>query len=379
MWCGVAHAAFELHGFGSVRVGKMLPTADNPKLVDMYATEGWHWRDESLFALQLNNELGEPLRLTIQLMGKGHENFQPKLSLAFLTYQITPDSQLNLGRIANPLFSQSDTQYVRYAHDYARLPKAMYWNLEFETIEGISYHYKWVWGDIAVKSRLVAGEFNGKTFKSVVPEGVNAKVHQIVNGSVELSSQHWSLFGGLMHGNADGDALNQQLIYPQIQTALAASGTTLAEQQQLLDAISLSKNAVYYYLGARWQWQHWKIEGERARYGVRDSADPENTATYLAISRRFDPMILTFHHEWNHQDINDLRFISHITQPSLRQIGQQVYQRLAAPNRFRMNVLTLRYDFQPGASFKIDYLHGKDKLATVGTFRGLSLGVDFVF
>jgi len=44
-----------------------------------------------------------------------------------------------------------------------------------------------------------------------------------------------------------------------------------------------------------------------------------------------------------------------------------------------MNVLTLRYDFQDGASLKLDYLQGKDKLNTVGTFRGFSLGVDFVF
>lgn len=377
--CHAAHAEYELHGFGSVRVGKMLPSAANPKLVDMYSTDGWIWRDETLFALQFNNDLGDKLRITMQLMAKGHEAFQPKLSLAFLSYQFTPDSQLNFGRISNPLFSQSDTQYIRYAHDYARLPKAMYWNLEFETIEGLSYQQKWRWGDIAVKSRLVTGEFNGKTFKSVIPEGVNAKVHQIVNGSLELSSQHWNIFGGLMQGDADGDEFNQQLIFPQIQSALQASGASQQEKQQLLDAISLSKKAVYFYLGARLYWQEWKLEGERARYGVRDSADPENTATYIAISRRFDPMILTFHHEWNHQDINDFSYMNHITQPALRNIGQQVYQRLAAPNRFRMNVLTLRYDFQPGASFKIDFLAGKDKLATVDKFRAMSLGVDFVF
>lgn len=377
--CGSASAAFELHGFGSVRLGKMLPSAQNPKLVDMYATEGLIWRDETLFALQLNNDLGEQLRLTMQLMAKGHDDFQPKLSLAFLSYQLTPDSQLNFGRISNPLFSQSDTQYVRYAHDYARLPKAMYWNLEFETIEGLSYQQKWVWGEVAVKGRLVTGEFNGKTFKSVIPEGVNAKVHQIVNGSLDLSGQHWNLVGGLMFGNANGDDFYQQLIFPQIREALESSGTSIAEQQQLIDAMSLSKKAIYYYLGARWQWQHWKIEGERARFGVRDSVDPENTATYLAISRRFDPVILTFHHEWNHQDINDFSFIDQIKQPILRQIGQQVYQRLASPNRFRMNVLTLRYDFQPGASFKMDVLQGRDQLSTVGSFKAFSLGVDFVF
>lgn len=374
-----ACAELELHGFGSVRVGKMLPSANNPRLVDMYATEGLIWRDETLFALQLNNDLGQQLRLTIQLMAKGYADFAPKLNLAFLTYQLTPDSQLDLGRIANPLFSQSDTQYVRYAHDYARLPKAVYWNFEFETIEGLAYQHKWLLGDLAVKTRLVSGEFSGNTFKSVIPAGVPVKMHQIVNLSSEISSQHWSWFGGWMQADADGTEINNRLIFPQILPALAVSGTSQAAQQQLLDAISLSKKAHYYYLGARWQWQDWKIEGERARYGVRDSSDPENTGTYIAISRRFEPFILTFHHEWNEQDINDFGFLEAIHEPVLRQLGQQIYQRLAAPNRFRMNVLTLRYDFQDGASLKLDYLQGHDKLSTVGAFRGFSLGVDFVF
>ena len=87
-----ACAELELHGFGSVRVGKMLPSANNARLVDMYATEGLIWRDETLFALQLNNDLGQQLRLTIQLMAKGYADFAPKLNLAFLTYQLTPDS-----------------------------------------------------------------------------------------------------------------------------------------------------------------------------------------------------------------------------------------------------------------------------------------------
>jgi hypothetical protein len=157
------------------------------------------------------------------------------------------------------------------------------------------------------------------------------------------------------------------------------SGASQAEKQQLLDALSMSKRARYYYFGGRLQFGDWKIEGEKTNYGILKSSDPRNTAHYIAVSRRFDPFILTYHHEWSMQDINNLGFLSDITHPVLRQIGTQVYQQLATPNRFSMDVLTLRYDLQPGVSFKIDYMQGRDRQPQVDEFRGFSFGVDFVF
>lgn len=374
-----AAAETDIHGFGSVRAGKMLPKGENPKLVDMYASDGLIWRDETLFALQTTTDLQESLRVTIQMMAKGSDDFSAKMSLAFLSYQLNPDMQINFGRIANPLFAQSDFQYVRYAHDYARLPKAVYWNFDFETIEGLSFEHKATVNDFAVKYRLITGDFSGKTFKSVRPEGVPIKLHNIVNGYLELSRDYWTVFGGAMQANGDGTAIDEQLIFPLVLPALANTNASPTEKQQLLDTLSMSKRARYYYFGGRLQFGDWKIEGEKTNYGILDSADPRNTAHYVAVSKRFDPFILTYHHEWSMQDINDLGFLRDITNPILRQIGTQVYQRLATPNRFSMDVLTLRYDLQPGVSFKIDYLQGRDRQPKVGEFRGFSFGLDFVF
>ncbi|RVU39946.1 hypothetical protein EOE67_08535 [Rheinheimera riviphila] len=372
-----AQQPVSINGFGSVRLGKLLPSKDNPQLVEFYNDDGLSFADDTLFGLQLQTESSADLSYTLQLLGKALEDYDPDVSLAFVRYQLAPDHQLKFGRLAVPLFAQSDIQYVGYSHDYSRLPKALYYRFDFEVADGVAFEGQQIFQDFSLKYVLQLTEFSGNVFKRQGSGGIPIKLHQMNNLRLELAYQQLQLFAGGVRADTDADQLNAQLLAPLL-PQLQASTASLAAQQQFMAALNFNKDAAYTFWGLRWQYQAWRLEAERSRYGISDSADVINTAEYLALSYRFDRVIVTLHQEKQTENPENVQWLTQVTAPELRQIGINLSRSLNNTS-YRMQVLSLRYDLQPGIALKADIFNGKHQLANVGRFKGFSLGVDFVF
>lgn len=372
-----AQQPVSINGFGSVRLGKLLPSKDNPQLVEFYNDDGFSFADDTLFGLQLQTESSADLSYTLQLLSKAVEDYDPDVSLAFVRYQLDPDHQLKFGRLAVPLFAQSDIQYVGYSHDYSRLPKAMYYRFDFEVADGVAFEGQQIYQDFNLKYTLQLTEFSGNVFKNQGSDGIPIKLHQMKNLRLELAYQQLQLFAGGVRADIDAVQLNTQLLEP-LWPLVQASATSLEAQQQFMAALNFNKDAEYTFWGLRWQHQSWKLEAERSRYGITDSADVMNTAEYLALSYRFDQVIVTLHHEKLEENPENVQWLRQVTAPELREIGFKL-SRNVNNNSYRMQVLSLRYDLQPGVALKADIFQGKHQLENVGRFKGFSLGVDFVF
>ncbi len=376
LFAAFANAEVELHGFGSIRVGEISGTIENPNIVDLYQENGLNWRDESLFGLQSNVDLSEDLSFNTQLIGKGINDFDPEVTLAFARYQISPDQQLRFGRVSMPLFSQTDVQYVGYAHDYARLPKATYWRFEFETVDGLSYEAKHALGDFTARYTLIWAEFRGDVFKNVVPDGVEIELQDMRSLSFSLGYQNVELFAGITDANTKGKNIDDFVFSPAVRLAVSNSGADLLSQQSFFQELSVSKDASYKFWGSRWRYEDWKIEYERAIYGILNSIDALTYTQYFAISRRFDDYIFTIHREQYRQNQASPAGLATITNNSLLKIAQQLSIGINEPG-YAMNVLSMRYDFAANMAFKADYFRGGSY--SHGRFNGFSLGVDFVF
>lgn len=376
LFASIAHAEVEIHGFGSIRVGEISGATENPNIVDLYQEDGLNWRDESLFGLQSNVDLSADLSFNTQLIGKGINDFDPEVTLAFVRYQLSPDQQVRFGRLSMPLFSQTDVQYVGYAHDFARLPKATYWRFEFETVDGLSYESKHALGDFTARYTLIWAEFRGNVFKNVVPAGVEIELQDMRSFSFAMGYDNLDVFAGFTSANTKGKNIDDVVFLPSVKQAVANSGADLAAQQQFFADLSVSKDATYQFWGSRWRYDDWKIEYERAIYGILDSIDALTYTQYFAVSRRFDDFILTLHREQYRQNPNAADGLRNISHGNLLAIGQQLS---AGVNElgYAMNVISLRYDLTSNMALKSDYFRGGSY--THGKFSGFSLGVDFVF
>ncbi len=374
----LAEQQIAVNGFGSIRMGKLLASNENPRLAEFYNDDGLSFKDDTLFGLQLQADTGSRLSYTLQLIGKALDNYDPEVSLAFIRYQLDPDHRLKFGRLAVPLFAQSDIQYVGYSHDYSRLPKSVYYRFDFEVADGVAFEGQQIYQNFSLNYLMQLAEFSGKVFKRQIPGGIDVKLQQMKNLRLELAYKEIQLFAGGIYGNTDGTDLNEFFLNRGIVQAVQASGASTAEQQQLLAGLSFDKAAKYAFWGLRWQHAAWKFETEQVRFGITNSADTTSTGSYVAISRRFEPVILTLHHEQIKEDPSNLPLLRQVTHPRLRQIGLQFSQSLNNVS-FEMQVLSLRYDLQPGLSFKADLFSGKHDDAKIGRYKGFSLGVDFVF
>ncbi|MCG8535692.1 MAG: hypothetical protein MI808_11420 [Pseudomonadales bacterium] len=111
---------------------------------------------ESVAGLQVQAVINDQLRGTLQLIAKGYDGFESKLEWAYITYQLTPELELNAGRYRLPLFYYSEFLDVGYAYHWIRPPVEVYSTFT-SALEGFNLVHKHFWGDVEISSQIWYG------------------------------------------------------------------------------------------------------------------------------------------------------------------------------------------------------------------------------
>ena len=365
-------ADIQMNGFGSVRFGQMVDVDGvNPMLPNLYNDDDLTFKDESLFGIQFSSDLGDGLSATVQLTAEGSNDFDVEAHWAYISYQINENHTVNAGRLATPLFNQSEYELVGFAHNYARLPKSVYWGFDFNTFEGVSLDSQYTFEDYFLTTKLIYGNWDGDI------EGINSEFKNIVGANASLNRDWWTVFGGALLSEFEGD-IDSALTIPSVIGGVNASGATGAEIDSFLSSISQSgKDGLYMYGGFKVDHHDWLIDYEYAQYEIQDSADAKNKSWYLSLGRRFNEYTVTYVHEDYSQD-SDYSVLSSVENPILQATGQSFVDALAARN-MTIDSIHVRWDFTSSAALKADYFFGSDDRVEVGDFSGFSVGVDFIF
>jgi hypothetical protein len=370
-----AQAEVNINGFGSIRAGQMISTdGANPLLPDLYNDDDFTFEDESLFALQFSSDLGDGFSATVQLMAEGKNDWDLEAKWAYVAYEFDGNHTLKAGRLSNPLFYNSEYENVGYTHNFARLPKSVYWGFDFATIEGISLDSSWELGDYYLNSKVLYGNWDGDL--KAGSSDYAMVMTDILAVNLELSKDWWSVFAGAQVSEVDLSDMDSKLVRPSIDPYLEPSGASELEQAAFVDLMTVSGDGLYVYAGFKIDYDNWLVDMEVSDYAVQDSLDPNNTNWYFAVGKRFNDYVVTVHHEEYTQDVDD-NYLSSVTNPVLNGVGNATLNSFA--DEVEMDVITVRWDFHPSAALKADYFVGKDNQADGGDFSGFSVGVDFVF
>lgn len=369
-------ADLTVNGFGSVRGGQMLDVDGvNPLLPNLYNDDKFTFEDETLFGLQVSSDLGEGLSATVQFTAQGTNDFDVEARWAYLAYDINDNHTIKVGRMANPIFFQSEYEIVGFAHNFARLPKSVYWGFDFSTIEGISLDSNYFVGDYFLTTKAIYGNWDGDILTGGME--VESEFNSIIGLNASLNRDWWTVFGGVLTAELDGQVDNQ-LINPTVAPAIGVSGASPDEATAFLNALGQTgKDGLYIYTGFKVDHNDWLIDYEYAQYEIEDSSDAKNQSWFLALGRRFGDYTVTVVHEDFKQEA-DYSVISDVTNPVLQATGRAVIDNLAARN-MTIDSLNVRWDFHSSAALKFDYFMGSDDRPEVGDFSGFSIGVDFIF
>ncbi|WP_448563511.1 hypothetical protein [Thalassotalea ganghwensis] len=376
-----SYADITFNGFASIRATHNSTDGGNVPY-NSFSDEGEiSFKDESLFGLQGRAELSDGLSATIQLYAEGKNDFEVDARWAYLSYELNDAHQVNIGRFANPVFHQSEYEVVGYAHNFSRLPKAVYNGFEFSTVEGISLDSTFFIGDYTLTTKALYGNWDGSVFIAVVNKDVPLGFKDIFSFNATLSGDWWKVFAGGFITELDGRDFDQQAVFPAVNAFVDMAREGGASQSSINDfyhAIGWdTKDGLYSFAGFNINYNDWIVDFEYAYYGVDDSSDGYNDTWYFAVGRRFDDIVVTVHAEEFAQD-TDFGVFDHLNNNFLRTVAENTQASLAA-REFDGYGVSLRYDFHPSAAFKLDYFSGEDTRASVGDYSIISAGIDLVF
>ncbi|MET1254712.1 hypothetical protein ABVT43_06225 [Aliikangiella sp. GXAS 311] len=120
-------------------------------------------------------------------MSEGINDFEVEARWAYLSYELSDQHTLIAGKLVNPLFYQSEYEKVGYVHNFARLPKSVYFGFDFATIEGAAINSNFQLGEIDLATKVLYGSWRGEIFQAAVNDYFEFGLNDMVSLSFELS------------------------------------------------------------------------------------------------------------------------------------------------------------------------------------------------
>ena len=137
-----AYAEISITGYASIVAGKVIEgdafLADYPK-VGVY-DQDLSFSPDTSFGVQFSNQINDETALVIQLTVDGANEYEPDISWAYLSYRLSPELSIQVGRKRLPLYYYSDFFDVGYAYYWIRPPADNY-TWQISNYNGLSLLY----------------------------------------------------------------------------------------------------------------------------------------------------------------------------------------------------------------------------------------------
>lgn len=356
----VAQAEVNINGFASIKAGK----ASSGDSLYGY-TDEIDFKNESLFAVQFQSDLGEKLSVTAQLMARGNNDFDAEFEWAFLTYQLDDAWRLNAGRLRTPFYKYSDFRDVGYAYDWLRTPQSVY-DLGFDTIEGVSLYHSGSIKDMQSNIQLVFGAYDGE----VTLQGTKApaQINNILGASWELSQDWLSLRVAYLVGKVTVDAP----VFNPLFGALNGAGLS-----SITKAIDFDEDdGSFFGFGMNYDRNDWLMVAEYTHVKVKDTFYANQDSYYVSLGHRFDSVTPYISYEKDEDDAKPGIYAGLPANfPLLLPIASIVMSQEFENTAWNLGV---RYDFHPAAAFKVELTSSENNM-TDQKDSLIAVGVDLVF
>lgn len=143
-------------------------------------------KEDTVFGVQLNQQINEQFSLTGQLVGRGNEDYDIDAAWAYVSYQLSPETNLKAGRMQLPLFHISDFKEVGYAYNWVRPPAEVY-RFPFASVDSIDINHQFKLGGMQSELQFYAGHLEEELRE------LQLQVDNILGVIGRVHSGNWSL------------------------------------------------------------------------------------------------------------------------------------------------------------------------------------------
>lgn len=264
-------------GFGNIAAG--MTTGSDDQLFGY--DNDLDFNPESLFALQAKVDLSDKLTFTTQLMSRGSEDFDLGVEWAYLQYQLTDSTSINMGKLRLPLYIYSDSLDIGYSYHWLRTPQSVY-RVAFDNYTGVSVQHNAFVGDFTFNTQVIAGT-----------------VHDDVEAGARGAGLSESELNNLIGFNASAiyNNLTMRIAYYQINDTniqfneINGLLSDLREvgANQIASELEVSEDkGTFASVGFMYDNFNWFVGGEYTNLEVNGSYIPEQRSSYLTAGKRFE-------------------------------------------------------------------------------------------
>lgn len=210
---------------------------------------------DSVLGLQANVRLGAHNAAVLQVLAREtpRGDHPPRIRLAFVSHQLTPELTARVGRMRIPFFMLSDSIDINYSHPWVRPPVELYGLNPFSDLDGVDLLYRSRLGGLDVEVH----PYLGRSSISVLGGG-RARLREM--GGVNLTLARGDLSISLGHAAA---RLGLQRRSAALQTLLDLPPAVPPELRARLSGNDT--HASFSSIGFQWDDGAWLMIGEVAR------------------------------------------------------------------------------------------------------------------
>ena len=358
-----AQDKIEWSGFGNIAAG--MTTGSDDQLFGY--DNDLDFNPETLCTPGKKASLSDKLTVTTQLMSRGSDDFDLGVEWAYLQYQLSDSTSVNMGKLRLPLYIYSDSLDVGYSYHWLRTPQSVY-RVAFDNYTGVSVQHNAFVGDFIFNTQVIAG-----TVKDDVEAGGSNLSQAELNNLIGFNAS--AIYNNLTMRIAYYQTNDTNIHLQEIDTLLTSleqigAGSVASELEASED------KGAFAGVGFMYDNFNWFVGAEYTQLEVENSYIPKQRSSYITAGKRFENWSLHATLGQTDDKIVDAEQRFTVPAPQLQAIVNQVLGGVV--NEATYSSVGVNFNVAPGAVFKFDVTHSDDKRTDESDVL-VSAAVQFVF
>jgi len=275
---------YSASGFLSLSAGKI--NHDDVEFLDLNSTLSFD--NDTIIGGQLSVQFSDRFSVTGQVIARGFaldrsNNYQPTLDWLYLTYDMSPELRLRIGRLATPYYSVSEYFEIGAAYPWVRPPLDVYEPAmsPIKNFNGLDLVFRSNWKDWFFLSQFFAGLEKNET------DIYDINIHHITGVSFNATKNYFSIRLATLIASVSLDIFDARSTLSLLRGLNSPSESQTQAVSKVIEILESNRiKHQYSSIGINWDNETWFVFSEYNRLSSGEGFTPDGEGIYVTLGYR---------------------------------------------------------------------------------------------
>lgn len=233
---------------------------------------------DSVVGVQLDFNMAEDTKATLQLVGRGLENFNTSVEWAYLSHSFSDNFSMKAGRLRIPTYTTSEYIEVGMAYPWVRPAPEVYDLVFFTYYDGAAFTYDFSMGSVDSSFQLLTGNASGLDSNNSAIGDIDFEIDAKLGLTYVASMGDWRLNLGYFKA----EIIAEEGLGPELDLLIGVILPIAGVEDAEFNEVELD----YINAGLSYDNGTWLVQAEGALIDS-DNLFIKNEAFYVSVARRF--------------------------------------------------------------------------------------------